>query len=107
MILKLVELAVLASLAVRFLTGHWPWNLSPTLAWDALFSGGRETRARLRRAQVLLGLPAQAGRDDILDAHRKLIARVHPDRGGSSEAVHEANAARDLLLDALGPNNRS
>jgi hypothetical protein len=26
---------------------------------------------------------------------------VHPDRGGSNEAVHEANAARDLLLARL------
>ena len=28
-------------------------------------------------------------------------ARVHPDRGGSNEAVHDANAARDLLLARL------
>jgi hypothetical protein len=26
---------------------------------------------------------------------------VHPDRGGTSDQVHEANDARDLLLDAL------
>jgi len=26
---------------------------------------------------------------------------VHPDRGGSNGQVHEANAARDLLLDEL------
>ena len=26
---------------------------------------------------------------------------VHPDRGGTAEQVHEANAARDLLLDEL------
>ena len=26
---------------------------------------------------------------------------VHPDRGGTNEQVHEANAARDLLLDEL------
>ncbi|MFM6831362.1 MAG: molecular chaperone DnaJ, partial [Novosphingobium sp.] len=32
---------------------------------------------------------------------RRLIAQVHPDRGGSNEAVHEANAARDLLLARL------
>jgi hypothetical protein len=29
------------------------------------------------------------------------VTVVHPDRGGSSGQVHEANAARDLLLDEL------
>jgi hypothetical protein len=26
---------------------------------------------------------------------------VHPDKGGTNSQVHEANAARDLLLDEL------
>jgi len=26
---------------------------------------------------------------------------VHPDKGGTNEQVHEANAARDLLFDEL------
>ena len=51
--------------------------------------------------RTLLGVPPQASRDDIVEAHRRRIAQVHPDRGGSSEAVHEANAARDLLLGRL------
>jgi hypothetical protein len=29
---------------------------------------------------------------------------VHPDRGGTSDQVHEANAARDLLLAELAPD---
>ena len=32
---------------------------------------------------------------------KRLIAMVHPDRGGTDGQVHEANAARDLLLDEL------
>lgn len=42
-----------------------------------------------------------ANRTDILSAHKRLVAMVHPDRGGSNEQVYEANAARDLLLDEL------
>jgi curved DNA-binding protein CbpA len=49
----------------------------------------------------LLAVPANANRSEILAAHKRLVAMVHPDRGGSSEQVHEANAARDLLLDEL------
>jgi hypothetical protein len=96
MILKLAELALLGSLAIRFLTGQWPW-----VWWQA-----RDARKSERRARALLGLGNDAGREAIIDAHRRLIAQVHPDRGGSSEAVYEANDARDLLLERLGAANR-
>jgi chromosome partitioning protein len=48
-----------------------------------------------------LGVAKTARRETIIEAHRALLALVHPDRGGSSEQVHEANAARDLLLARL------
>jgi curved DNA-binding protein CbpA len=53
------------------------------------------------RARNLLGVGPDAPREQIIEAHRRLLALVHPDRGGSNEAVHEANAARDLLLARL------
>ncbi len=34
----------------------------------------------------------------IRAAHPRLIAGVHPDRGGSAELARRVNAARDLLL---------
>ncbi|RVT94990.1 molecular chaperone DnaJ [Sphingomonas crocodyli] len=34
----------------------------------------------------------------IRDAHRRLVARVHPDRGGSAELAAQVNRARDILL---------
>ncbi len=37
----------------------------------------------------------------MIEAHRRLLAMVHPDRGGTNEQVHEANAARDVLLAEL------
>jgi hypothetical protein len=89
---KLLVLIVLASCACRMLTGRWPWAL-----WAASELSQKEALAR-----QLLGVNAMATREDIGDAHRRLIARVHPDKGGSNEAVHQANAARDLLLARLG-----
>ena len=53
------------------------------------------------RARKLLGVSAAASREEILTAHRRLVTMVHPDRGGTDGQVHEANAARDLLLDEL------
>lgn len=46
----------------------------------------------------VLGVQRSASRDDILAAHRKLIASHHPDRGGSHDAMAEINAARDAGL---------
>lgn len=93
--MKFVLLLVLAVLAFRLFVGRWPWE--PGTA------AGR-SRARVQ-AQVLLGVQDGASRDDILEAHKRLVAVVHPDRGGTNEQVHEANSARDLLLGELARRN--
>ena len=77
-------------LAFRWITGRWPWQPKVSTRNQAIF-----------RARRLLGIEANASRSDIIAAHKRLIALVHPDRGGTSDQVHEANAARDLLLDEL------
>ncbi|HEX8262632.1 MAG TPA: DnaJ domain-containing protein [Allosphingosinicella sp.] len=49
-------------------------------------------------ARRLLGVGEGATLQEIRDAHRRLIAKVHPDAGGSAELAHRVNAARDTLL---------
>lgn len=49
-------------------------------------------------ARLLLGVKPGATPDEIRAAHRRIIARVHPDAGGSEELARKINAARDLLL---------
>jgi hypothetical protein len=90
-------LLLLAALCVfcRWALGKWPWEyLRPA-----------STRSQaLFRARKLLGVEAGAEREEIIAAHRRLTALVHPDIGGSNAAMQEANAARDLLLAELpGP----
>ena len=53
-----------------------------------------------RQARTLLDVGADADEQAIREAHRRKVAAVHPDRGGSSELTRELNAARDLLLAA-------
>ncbi len=85
-------LLVLACLLCRWALGRWPWD----------YLRGETTRkAALRRARSLLGVEAGATRDEVIAAHRRLTALVHPDRGGTTSAMQEANAARDLLLGEL------
>ncbi|WP_336957756.1 molecular chaperone DnaJ [Sphingobium aquiterrae] len=49
-------------------------------------------------AAALLGLPIDADPDQIRAAHRRLIATVHPDKGGTEALAAKINAARDVML---------
>ena len=88
---RILFFAIVACVVLRMSTGKWPWEL-----WAASERSQDEAQAR-----ALLGVNRNATRDDITEAHRRLLIRVHPDKGGSNEAVHQANRARDLLLARL------
>ena len=49
-------------------------------------------------AAKLLGVATDADSDAILEAHRRLIAKVHPDAGGNAELASRINQARDTML---------
>ena len=49
-------------------------------------------------ARRLLGVGPDATLAEIRNAHRRLIARVHPDSGGSEELANRVNVARDTLV---------
>lgn len=49
-------------------------------------------------AAKLLGVATDADTDTVLDAHRRLITKVHPDAGGNAELAARINQARDTLL---------
>ncbi|MCP9221740.1 molecular chaperone DnaJ [Erythrobacter sp. LQ02-29] len=90
--IKVIVLAALVSLACRWAFGKWPWDY---------LRQPRTQATELSRARSLLEVGVDADRRAILEAHRRVVARVHPDRGGTSEEVHRANEARDLLLSRL------
>ena len=90
--LRLIVLLAVAAIGCRMVFGKWPWEFLRTAS----------TRSQaLLRARKLLGVRPNADRGEIIAAHKRLVAVVHPDRGGTGDQVHDANAARDLLLDEL------
>jgi len=52
-------------------------------------------------ARKLLGVGEGASAEEIRAAHRQLIAKVHPDAGGSAGLATQVNAARDSLIEEL------
>lgn len=78
------------------------------LAWLSLSSRPRAGHPPVspidvttRESLELLGLDKTADRAAVIAAHRRLIARTHPDSGGTEALARQINAARDHLLSTL------
>jgi len=61
----------------------------------------RPSSADMSREEALavLGLEEGASKEDIKAAHHRLIAQLHPDKGGSQYLAVKINQAKDILLD--------
>ena len=58
----------------------------------------REPQLTVAEARQILSVHANASREEIIGAHRKLIQKFHPDRGGNDYLASRINAAKELLL---------
>ena len=95
--------AMLFLLGVSLFSKHLLIPGSALMAGALLWAAWRRQRPSSRPMPVadarrLLGVGEGATLEEIRAAHRRLIAKVHPDTGGSAELAHRVNAARDTLL---------
>jgi DnaJ-domain-containing protein 1 len=57
-------------------------------------------------ALEVLGLERGAAPEEIKQAHRRLMAKLHPDSGGSNFLATQINRAKDILLGKVGSKRR-
>ena len=66
--------------------------------WREPHAQREETRMSREEAYQILGLEPNAEKREIIAAHRRLMQKMHPDRGGSDYLAGKINRARDVLL---------
>jgi DnaJ homolog subfamily C member 19 len=52
-------------------------------------------------AAKLLGVGLQTDANSVVEAHRRLIAKIHPDAGGTDALAAQINRARDVMLNHI------
>jgi hypothetical protein len=65
-------------------------------------SGGASGSMTRREAYETLGLKDGATAEEIVNAHRALMKKLHPDRGGSTGLAARVNQAKDVLMQRHG-----
>ncbi len=89
------SLALLESFLERYHPGWQERIKSETSGWS-----GSTDPAQMSREEAceILGVSQDASREEIIEAWRRLIKRMHPDSGGSSFLAAKINAAKTVLL---------
>ncbi len=72
----------------------------PGLKRSAGNAPARPDSSKMSREEALsvLGLQDPVSRDEIIAAHRSLMQKLHPDRGGNDYLAAQLNRAKDVLI---------
>ncbi len=122
-LLRVVVVLVLLIAAAMAMRGLWPVAMSllgglmvygrPVLQafglwrqWQSLQQKGQQQAdpspnngdMNIELACQILELEANPSKEQILAAHKRMMAKNHPDKGGSTYLASQINQAKDILL---------
>lgn len=89
-----------AALMEAYLDWRFPdWRQKAGPAGDGSGAGGfARGPMSVEEARAVLEVAPDASEEDIRQAHRKLMMKLHPDQGGSNYLAARINEAKDVLL---------
>lgn len=98
---KLWPLAFMVLIAAGGVTAIEIWRERVIRSQESATTAPAPQKSAMSRdeAASVLGIAENAGPDEIRAAHRRLIAQLHPDKGGSDYLASKINLARDVLSD--------
>lgn len=97
---KLWPLAFMVLLAAGGVSAIEMWR-ARAMREDGALNSERSPPARVMdpsEAARILGVAEDADADAIRAAHKKLIAQIHPDKGGTDYLAAKINEAREVML---------
>lgn len=95
----------LMALSVPFIRQFALWFMQRKLSEMDAKSNSQEVSSESemdrQKALQILNLGEQPSREEIVQAHRKMMQKNHPDQGGSDYLAAMLNQAKDLLIQEL------
>ena len=89
---------VLAAYLDRYHADDWRDMAGLAASEGDVGSGVSSGSITAEEAYQVLGLEAGASTEEIREAHKKLMSKIHPDHGGSTYLATKINQAKDFLL---------
>jgi DnaJ family protein C protein 19 len=62
------------------------------------YKGGFDAKMSKREAALILAIRESATKNEIKEAHRRLMMLNHPDSGGSTYIASKINEAKELII---------
>jgi hypothetical protein len=90
------SIALLQAYLDRVYEDEWRERAGASDQQQTTGESGELTR---QEALQILGLTQDPSEQEIIAAHRRLMQKLHPDRGGSAYLAAKINLAKDLLLE--------